>query len=44
MNAPKLSEEIDALRDSVRKFCVSELAPRAADIDRSNNFPNDMWK
>jgi isovaleryl-CoA dehydrogenase len=44
MNAPKLSEEIDALRDSVRKFCATELASRAADIDRSNNFPSDMWK
>jgi isovaleryl-CoA dehydrogenase len=44
MNAPKLSEEIDALRDSVRKFCIDQLARRAADIDRSNNFPSDMWK
>jgi isovaleryl-CoA dehydrogenase len=44
MNAPKLSEEIDALRDSVRKFCLDQLARRAADIDRSNNFPSDMWK
>jgi len=44
MNEPKLTEEIDSLRDAVRKFCASELAPRAADIDRSNNFPSDMWK
>ncbi|HLF11168.1 MAG TPA: acyl-CoA dehydrogenase family protein, partial [Gammaproteobacteria bacterium] len=44
MNEPKLSEEIDALRGTVRKLCASELAPRAADIDRSNNFPSDMWK
>jgi isovaleryl-CoA dehydrogenase len=44
MNAPRLSEEIDALRDTVRKLCADELAPRAAEIDRSNNFPSDMWK
>ena len=44
MNEPKLTEEIDALRDTVRKFCASELAPRATEIDRSNNFPSDMWK
>ena len=44
MNAPKLSEEIDALRDSVRRFCADELAPRAKLIDRKNEFPSDMWK
>jgi isovaleryl-CoA dehydrogenase len=39
-----LGEEIDMLRDSVRAFCDSELAPRAHDIDESNEFPMDMWK
>ena len=39
-----LGEDIDALRDSVRTFVDKELAPRAADIDRDNLFPADMWK
>ena len=39
-----LTEELDALRDSVRRLCETELAPRAADIDRENQFPDDMWK
>ena len=39
-----LGEDIDALRDSVRAFADKELAPRAADIDRDNLFPADMWK
>ena len=39
-----LGEDIDMLRDSVRAFCDAELAPRAADIDQTNNFPMDMWK
>jgi isovaleryl-CoA dehydrogenase len=38
-----LGEEIDALRDSVRRFCDVEIAPRAAEIDRSNEFPADLW-
>ena len=38
-----LSEEIVALRDSVRAFAQAKIAPRAADIDRSNSFPNDLW-
>jgi isovaleryl-CoA dehydrogenase len=39
-----LGEDVDALRDAVRTFCQRELAPRAADIDRDNLFPADMWK
>jgi len=39
-----LGEDIDMLRDSVRAFCDAELAPRAADIDASNDFPMDMWR
>ena len=39
-----LPEELDALRASTRRLCESELAPRAADIDRANEFPADMWK
>ena len=39
-----LGDTIDALRDATHKFARAELAPRAADIDRDNQFPMDMWK
>ena len=39
-----ISDDTDALRDSVARMCTDELAPRAAEIDRSNEFPTDMWK
>src|SRR5512140_852004 len=39
-----LGEEIDMLRDSVRAFAASEIAPRAAEIDRANEFPADLWR
>jgi len=39
-----LGEEVDALRDTVRRFCDAEIAPRAAEIDRSNEFPADLWE
>ena len=39
-----LGGDIDMLRGSVHQFCQAELAPRAADIDRNNEFPMDMWR
>jgi isovaleryl-CoA dehydrogenase len=47
MNLPGLNfdlgEDIDALRDAVRDFAQSEIAPRAAEVDRSDQFPMDLW-
>src|SRR5262252_3745536 len=39
-----LGEDIDMLRASVRTFAAAEIAPRAAEIDRSNQFPPELWK
>jgi isovaleryl-CoA dehydrogenase len=39
-----LGQEIDMLRESVRAFAAKEIAPRAADIDRQNAFPTDLWR
>ena len=39
-----LGETIDMLRDTVQQFAAAEIAPRAADIDRDNLFPADLWK
>jgi isovaleryl-CoA dehydrogenase len=39
-----LGEDIDMLRDSVAAFAAAEIAPRAAEIDRNNQFPMDLWK
>ena len=36
-------EDIAALRETVRRFSQAEIAPRAAEIDRNNEFPADLW-
>ena len=38
-----LGETADMLRDTVRSFTADEIAPRAEEIDRSNQFPRDLW-
>jgi isovaleryl-CoA dehydrogenase len=39
-----LGETVDMLRRTVREFSAEEIAPRAAEIDRSNEFPMDLWR
>ncbi len=48
MNLPGLNfmlgDDIDALRDAVHSFAQAEIAPRAAQIDESDQFPMDLWR
>jgi len=39
-----LDDELNMLREQVNAFAASEIAPRAAEIDQANEFPNDLWK
>jgi len=39
-----LGENADMLRETVRAFSENEIAPRAAEIDRTNTFPRDLWE
>src|SRR3954462_15883644 len=38
-----LGETADAIRETVHAFSQNEIAPSAAEIDRSNAFPRDLW-
>ncbi len=38
-----LGEELDEVRNQVRRFARERIAPRAEEIDRSNEFPRDLW-
>jgi len=40
----ELGDTIDLLRDAVHDFAQAEIAPLAAEIDRSNEFPNELWR
>ncbi len=40
----KLSEDIELLRETVRRFADEAIAPRAAAIDESNEFPQELWR
>ena len=39
-----LGEDIDMLRETVQQFAADEIAPRSAEIDRTNQFPHDLWR
>ena len=38
-----LGETADAIRETVERFTAQNIAPRAAEIDKSNKFPRDLW-
>jgi isovaleryl-CoA dehydrogenase len=38
-----LGETLEEIRAQVRRFAAERIAPRAAEIDRSNEFPRDLW-
>jgi len=40
----EVGEDVEMLRDAVHHFALSEIAPRAADIDRDNEYPMDLWR
>jgi isovaleryl-CoA dehydrogenase len=40
----QLGDTVDLLRETVRDFANAEIAPRAAEIDQNNDFPEDLWR
>lgn len=40
----KINDEIDELRDAVRKFAAGEVAPLAESTDQNNDFPSQLWE
>jgi Acyl-CoA dehydrogenases len=48
MNLPGLNfdlgSDVDMLRDAVREFARADIAPRAAEVDHSDQFPMDLWR
>lgn len=40
----QLGDDINALREAVQAFAAAEIAPRAAEIDHSDQFPMDLWQ
>jgi isovaleryl-CoA dehydrogenase len=38
-----LGDTADAIRDTVRSFTADRIAPMAEEIDRSNEFPRELW-
>ncbi|MBV9344535.1 MAG: acyl-CoA dehydrogenase family protein, partial [Gammaproteobacteria bacterium] len=38
-----LGPELEEMRRHVRRFAAEQIAPRAAEIDRSNVFPRELW-
>jgi len=40
----QLGDDVDALRDAVHAFAQAEIAPRAASIDRDDQFPMHLWR
>lgn len=40
----QLGDDINALRETVRAFTDAEIAPRAAELDRTDQFPMDLWQ
>ncbi|HRA79472.1 MAG TPA: acyl-CoA dehydrogenase family protein, partial [Burkholderiaceae bacterium] len=39
-----LGEDVAMLRDSLQQFTAKEITPRAGEIDRSDQFPTDLWR
>ncbi|PKZ68633.1 acyl-CoA dehydrogenase [Moraxella osloensis] len=40
----QLGDDINALRETVKAFANAEIAPRAAELDRTDQFPMDLWQ